>query len=120
MNAATQAYEVEVATADLTFRVARRFSEFHALFKRVRRATTLKCDFPKRVLNPFVSSTHRAVVEERASKLHSTALNNTVFLRELLDRVRISKDATVAEALFAFLGLRGRHGITKNITNKNG
>jgi hypothetical protein len=63
---------VEVSTADLTYRMSRRFSEFHQLYRQVRKSVNLKCEFPRKVYNPFVSSTSPAVVEERSGKLHCT------------------------------------------------
>jgi hypothetical protein len=54
---------MEVSTVDLSYRFSRRFSEFHQLYRQVRKSASLKCEFPAKVYNPFVSSTSPAVVE---------------------------------------------------------
>lgn len=48
---------------ELSYRVSRRFSEFHQLYREARKILNLKCEFPKKVYNPFVSSTSPAIVE---------------------------------------------------------
>lgn len=47
----------------MSYSVNRRFSEFHQLYREVRKILNLKCEFPKKVYNPFISSTNPAIVE---------------------------------------------------------
>ena len=63
-------YEMEVITMDISYKITRRFSEFHTFFKKIRKSMNIKCEFPKKTYNPFVSSTHGSIITERSSKLH--------------------------------------------------
>lgn len=63
-----------MTTDELEYRVDRRFREFYALFKNIKKWMPSNCSFPKKNYNPFLSSVSPNIIQERINKLDSTPL----------------------------------------------
>ena len=79
---------------------SRRYSEFYALYKVIKKPAKIKGDFPKKVYSLFQQSTDPQVVNERIVKLNA-------FLKELLQTVKQTKHPLLVSSLVNFIKMEG-------------
>ena len=91
---------MEVRAGKMEWEVSRRYSEFHNLYQTIKKHAKVKAEFPKKVYNPFVSSVHPSVIEERTIKLD-------IFLKEVVEIVKLTRNALLAFSFIKFIKLQG-------------